>query len=35
MVLKFHIQHGEAAGLQNDEIQAGQESKMAAAAKNN
>ena len=35
MVLKFHMQHDKAAGLQNDRIQAGRKSKMAAAAKNN
>ena len=34
MVLKFHMQHDEAAELQNDKIQAGRESKMAAVAKN-
>ena len=34
MVLKFHMQHDKAAGLQNDKIQAGRESNMAAAAKN-
>ena len=34
MVLKFHTQHDKAAGLQNDKIQVGQESKMAAFAKN-
>ena len=33
MVLKFHMQHDEAAGLQNDKIQAGRESKMADVAK--
>ena len=34
MVTKFHMQHDEAAGLQNDKIQPGRESKMAAIAKN-
>ena len=34
MVLKFHMQHDKAAGLQNDKIQAGRESNMAAVAKN-
>ena len=34
MVLKFHMQHDKAAGLQTDKIQAGQESNMAAVAKN-
>ena len=34
MVLKFHMQHDEAAGLQNDKIQAGRESKMTTATKN-
>ena len=34
MVLKFHMQHDKAAGLQNDEIQYGWESKMTAIAKN-
>ena len=32
MVLKFHMQHDKAAGLQNDEIQHDQESKMATVA---
>ena len=27
MVIKFHMQHNKAAGLQNDEIQASRESK--------
>ena len=27
MVLKFHMQHDEAAGCKNDEIQPGRESK--------
>ena len=31
---KFHVQHDKAAGLQNDKIQPGGESKMAAVAKN-
>ena len=30
MVLKFHMQHDKAAGLQNDKIQAVWESKMVA-----
>ena len=34
MVLKLHMQHDKAAGLQNDKIQAGRESKMATVAKN-
>ena len=34
MVLKFHMQHDEAAGLQNDKIQVGWESNIAAVAKN-
>ena len=34
MVLKFHMQHGEAAGLKNDKIHAGREEKMAAVTKN-
>ena len=34
MVLKFHMQHDQTAGLQNDKIQAGRESKMAAVTKN-
>ena len=34
MVLKFHMQHNKAAGLQNDKIQAGRESKVATVAKN-
>ena len=34
MVLNFHMRHGKAAGLQNDKIQAGRESNMAAVAKN-
>ena len=33
-VLKFHMQHDKAAGLQNDNIQTGQESNMVAVAKN-
>ena len=33
MVLKFHMQHDEAAGLQNDDILPGRGSKMAAVAK--
>ena len=35
MVLKFHMQHDGAAGLQNDKIQPGRDSKNAAVAKNN
>ena len=31
MVLKFHMQHDEAAGLQNDKIQSGQESNIKIA----
>ena len=34
MVLKFHMQHDKAAGLQNGEIQPGRESKMATVARN-
>ena len=34
MVLKFHIQHDKAAGLQKNIIQAARESSMAAVAKN-
>ena len=34
MVVKFHMQHDKAAGLQNDKIQAGRESNIAAVAKN-
>ena len=34
MVLKFHMQHDKAAGLQNDKILAGWESKMATFARN-
>ena len=34
MVLKFHMQHDKAAGLQNDEIQTGRESIKATVAKN-
>ena len=33
MALKFHMQHDKAAGLQNDKIQAGWDSKMAAVGK--
>ena len=33
MVLKFHMQHDEVAGHQNDKIQASRESKMAAVTK--
>ena len=35
MVIKFHMQHDQTAGLQNDKIQSGQESKMATATENN
>ena len=34
MVLKFHKQHDQSLGLQNDKILLGPESKMAAIAKN-
>ena len=34
MVLRFQMQHDEAAGLQNDKILPGRESKMAAAVEN-
>ena len=34
MVLKFHAQHDQTLGLQNDKILLGRESKMAANAKN-
>ena len=34
MVLKFHMQHEQTAGLQNDKIQSCLESKMTADAKN-
>ena len=34
MVLDFHMQHDEAEGLQNDEIQPCGESKMPTVAKN-
>ena len=33
MVLKFYMQHDEAASLQKDKIQVGQASKMAAVTK--
>ena len=33
MVLKFHMQHDQTLGLQNDKIPLGRESKMAANAK--
>ena len=33
MILKFHMQHDKAAGLQKHLIQAAQESNMAAVAK--
>ena len=34
MILKFHMQHDKAAGLQKNKIEAARESKMAADAKN-
>ena len=34
MVLKFHMQHDQTLGLQNDKILLGQESKLAANGKN-
>ena len=34
MILKFHMQHDKAAGLQKSKIQAAWESNMAAFAKN-
>ena len=34
MVLKFLMQHDKAAGLQDDKIQAGRESEIAALGKN-
>ena len=34
MVHKFHMQHDKVAGLQNDKMQAGWESKMATVPKN-
>ena len=34
MILKFHMQHDKAAGLQKNKIQAAPESNMAAVAKN-
>ena len=33
MVLKFHMQHDQTAGLQNDRIQLSRESKTATMAK--
>ena len=33
MVLKFHMQHDQTAGLQSGKIQSSQESKMAAVTK--
>ena len=33
MILKFHVQHDKAAGLQKSKIQAAGESNMAAFAK--
>ena len=34
MVLKFYMWHDQTTGLQNEKIQSGRESKMAASAKN-
>ena len=34
MILKFHMQHDKAAGLQKSKIQAARELNMAAVAKN-
>ena len=34
MGLKFHMQHDQTSGLQNDKNQPGRESKMATDAKN-
>ena len=34
MVLKFHMDHDQTAGPQNDKNQPGRESKMAAIATN-
>ena len=34
MVLKFYVQHDQTLGFNNDKIQGGQGSKMAASAKN-
>ena len=34
MVLKFHMQHDQTLGLQNDKIPPGREAKMTASAKN-
>ena len=34
MILKFHMQHDKAAGLQKNIIQAARESNMVAVAKN-
>ena len=34
MVLKFHVQHEQTAGLQGDKNQHSRESKMAAVTKN-
>ena len=34
MVLRFHMQHDQTLGLQNDQILLGRESKMATNAKN-
>ena len=33
MALKFHMQHDQSVGHENDKIQPGQDSKMAADAK--
>ena len=35
VILKFHMQHDQAARLQSDQIQALRKSKEAAVAKNN
>ena len=34
MVLRFHVQHNQTAGLESDKIQHGRESKMAIVTKN-
>ena len=34
IILKFHMHHDKAAGLQGDQLQPAGESKMAAVAKN-
>lgn len=33
MVLRFHVQHNQTAGLESDKIQHGRESKMAIVTK--